>query len=317
MYFLGLDGGGTKTAAILLDEQQNVLAKEVGLATNHHNLGVKKATDNICELIKNIQNQYDFTKSETVIGLALAGLDIDLDWQIIQNTLQNNQIYRSFNFRKNFLFNDGLAGIFANNNDWGVCLIAGTGANCYGINQDQQIALAGDWGYLLGDQGSGFALGQKLVHHLVKVFDGREVAKGGEDLILQKLEIENVDQLIFQVYLKKNVSLIAKAATILEENLDKYPWIKQIVLKISRESLFSYHAVIKKLGFESGRLPVVFMGSLLSHDNLFSQTVTQEILAANPEAEISQIKNSSAIGAALVAKKFFDWQDLPQKVWSW
>ena len=47
----------------------------------------------------------------------------------------------------------------------GVAVIAGTGSAAWGVNDDGEQARAGGWGYLLGDEGSGYWFGREAVRH--------------------------------------------------------------------------------------------------------------------------------------------------------
>lgn len=50
----------------------------------------------------------------------------------------------------------------------GVAVIAGTGSAAWGRNADDAEARAGGWGYLLGDEGSGYWLGREAVRHSLR-----------------------------------------------------------------------------------------------------------------------------------------------------
>ena len=55
----------------------------------------------------------------------------------------------------------------------GVVLIAGTGSIAYGVNHDGFAARAGGWGYVLGDEGSGYWIGRQALAAVVREADGR------------------------------------------------------------------------------------------------------------------------------------------------
>ena len=70
--------------------------------------------------------------------------------------------------------NDALVALEAGAGDGpGIVLIAGTGSICYGRNEEGQAARAGGWGYMLGDEGSGWWIGRRALSAVMRQFDGR------------------------------------------------------------------------------------------------------------------------------------------------
>ena len=70
---------------------------------------------------------------------------------------------------------------------WGVALISGTGSNCLGRARDGSIARVGGWGALMGDEGSGYALGARALRVAGQAFDGRAEAPALLDAALRHL----------------------------------------------------------------------------------------------------------------------------------
>ena len=91
--------------------------------------------------------------------LGVAGVDREDDDQIVRG------IMRRLGFRTHALVvNDALVALVAGvGDDPGVVLIAGTGSIAYGVNQDGFAARAGGWGYVLGDEGSGYWIGRQAL----------------------------------------------------------------------------------------------------------------------------------------------------------
>lgn len=81
----------------------------------------------------------------------------------------------------------------------GVVVIAGTGSVVYARSRDGRTARVGGWGYLLGDEGSGFALGQQGLRAVADAIDN------GPDTILrtwiaERFDLSSRDRLIHRVY---------------------------------------------------------------------------------------------------------------------
>ena len=103
------------------------------------------------------------------VCLGVAGVDRAEDDRIVRG------IMRRLGFRSHTLVvNDALVALVAGVGDEpGVVLIAGTGSIAYGVNQTAFAARAGGWGYVLGDEGSGYWIGRQALAAVVREADGR------------------------------------------------------------------------------------------------------------------------------------------------
>jgi N-acetylglucosamine kinase-like BadF-type ATPase len=55
----------------------------------------------------------------------------------------------------------------------GIVIVAGTGSIAYGCDFQARAARAGGWGYVLGDEGSGYWIGRLALRAIVREADGR------------------------------------------------------------------------------------------------------------------------------------------------
>ena len=79
-------------------------------------------------------------------------------------------------------------------------LIAGTGSIAYGRDAEGRAARAGGWGYVLGDEGSGYWLGRQALRAVVRSSDGRGPATALTPRILAHYHVERADQLVREIY---------------------------------------------------------------------------------------------------------------------
>jgi N-acetylglucosamine kinase-like BadF-type ATPase len=66
-------------------------------------------------------------------------------------------------------------------------IICGTGSNCVGINEEGKEAKANGWDYILGDKGSWYKIGIKVLRALMRSYNGR-----GSDTLLSKTILEDL-----------------------------------------------------------------------------------------------------------------------------
>jgi N-acetylglucosamine kinase-like BadF-type ATPase len=81
----------------------------------------------------------------------------------------------------------------------GIVLVAGTGSVAYAENGERRVRVGGN-GYLLGDEGSAFAVGFAAVRLLARVFDGRARADETTELVRRALGVEDRDALLSTIY---------------------------------------------------------------------------------------------------------------------
>jgi N-acetylglucosamine kinase-like BadF-type ATPase len=146
----------------------------------------------------------------------------------------------------------------------GVVIISGTGSIALGKNEKGEIARAGGWGYILGDEGSGFYIGKNALIYALKEYDGR-----GEKTILTKmikdnLRISNIEEVVPMSYSGKftrtDVSNLAKLVFEASRKGDK---IANVILnKAGKELGWLAYAVIKKLKFESKNIDIGLVGGV-------------------------------------------------------
>ena len=78
----------------------------------------------------------------------------------------------------------------------GIILIAGTGSIAYGLRKDGGFIRSGGWGPILGDEGSGFWLGLRALKLIIRASEGRGQETSLSDIVKEKLEIDNLSQLV-------------------------------------------------------------------------------------------------------------------------
>ena len=169
MYFIGIDGGGTKTSFKLFNPEGKCLISAV--RPTCHILQV--APSQACIILKSGIDELlpKLPKGKAlIISAGLAGYGED---QKIR-TLIEEVCREAFSPYKYYIHNDvsiALEGALAGED--GILAIAGTGSIAL-AKQDGQYLRCGGWGYLLGDEGSAYWIAKELFRHYTHQIDGRE-----------------------------------------------------------------------------------------------------------------------------------------------
>lgn len=95
----------------------------------------------------------------------------------------------------------------------GVALVAGTGSSAFGVGADGRSATVGGWGYLFGDEGSGYELGRLALRAVSHAADGRGPATALTDRILGALDLAEPPELLRRLYPAPPASEVAALAS--------------------------------------------------------------------------------------------------------
>ena len=157
-HVIGIDAGGTKTVCLLANEHGEILARARGEGANLQAVGELQVE----KILHTVMAQAigDRRIVPAAICLGIAGVDRPHDNAIIRGIMRRIGLKAPV-----LVVNDALVALVAGAGDEGpgIVLIAGTGSICYGRNAAGQAARAGGWGYLLGDEGSGWWIGREAL----------------------------------------------------------------------------------------------------------------------------------------------------------
>lgn len=157
---LGLDIGGSKTRGMLW--AGGTVAADAGAGSaNVQNVSVETARENLAELFGKLGNP----RPDVVLAGA-GGVDTDDDADALRALIAPFVPGAEIT-----VVHDTRLLLAAGGASTGVAVIAGTGSAAWGTNAQGDEARAGGWGYLLGDEGSGYWLGREAVRHSLHQMD--------------------------------------------------------------------------------------------------------------------------------------------------
>ena len=302
--FLGVDGGGTKTQAVLIDSGGEVIAKGQANGSNPAVFGIKKSLDNIAIAIQKTLKNFPDT-ADIPACLAIAGVNTKKEAENFRKAaLAHAQLSKIISINS-IVVNDTQAALRAGTNDKNaVVLIAGTGSNCFGINESGQSAKSGGRDFILSDEGSGYAIGLSVLKTVTKMSDGRESQSVLKDLLFSHLKINSIDQLTEIVNSKPwNKTDIANVAPQAEKATKRGDRLASEIIKTAAgELVLLIKAVAEKLDLKNKEYTIVTTGSVFNIAEM-TRLVKEKVLEFNPKVEVVKPKISSAYGAALLAKE--------------
>jgi N-acetylglucosamine kinase-like BadF-type ATPase len=181
-------------------------------------------------------------------------------------------------------------------------VIAGTGSIAYGRDNAGRGARAGGWGYVLGDEGSGYWLGRLALRAVLRAADGRGEATALTERLLAFYGVAKPRDLVREIYEGgTRPSAIAALAREVGAAADEGDGIAGHLVTVAAQELAAAAAsVARRLSTE--REPVVLSGGTLLGMDRLRQQVTEELAIRLPQAPVRPLQTDPAHGAVHLAR---------------
>lgn len=298
--YFGIDGGGTKSSLVVTDEHLNELFKCVDGPSNFLAIGLEKASANIINLIRKTSLNIDLKNRSISIVVGVAGAGRLEDSERLEGALKIRFRELHLQIESLLVTSDAeiaLEGAFSGNS--GALLIAGTGSILFGKNQFGVIKRVGGYGRILGDEGSGYSIGNKALKSVAEYYDGRAPKSVLVDLLAENFEIKSLDDIINKVY-KEDFDIASLVPSVLSatENEDNTSIL--ILEDEAEQLLILIEALRLKLNIDEMNL--CFMGSLLTNKNYYSIKLKNKIEKLN-NINVVNLQYSPEIGAIMLEKR--------------
>lgn len=302
-WVLGLDGGGTKTVALVANEKGRVLGRGESGPANYHTVGLAAASAAVSGAVSAaIADAGLVGQALSAAFFAIAGVDRPTDRQVMASVIARTGLQCPVQ-----LDHDAVAALAgATGGVPGVVIIAGTGSIAFGEDANGNRARSGGYGPLLGDEGSGYDIGRKALIAALRAEDRRSPATVLTDRIKQRFMLERMTDLINLVYGNpaplQRPEIAGLAPMVVEAAKDGDAIAREILRVAGRELGLSAASVLQRLEWEPGA-PVLVAGSggVFQAGNILALPMQQVIHSVCPTAQIVQPKHTPAYGAALLS----------------
>jgi N-acetylmuramic acid 6-phosphate etherase len=258
--YLGIDGGGTHTVALLAGRGGAVLGRGTAGPSNRQAVGTARALAALDEAVSAAFAAAGRTRGPVASAcLGLAGADRAEDQAVLREWAARARLAGQVD-----VTSDAAILLAAGTPEgWGLVLIAGTGSIAFGRAADGRRARAGGWGHLLGDEGSAYALVMAALQAVARAADGRGPATGLTERLLAGLGVPQPQGLIAAVYRggRDRADLAALAPLVVEAAQDDAV-AARVVEEGAQELARAGAAVAGQLGWD-GPVPLALAGGLL------------------------------------------------------
>lgn len=299
---VGVDGGGTKTHAVVLDMNFAVLGEGLAGPSNPLRVGIAKGAAAVREAIDKACEAATVRRSDLVaahIGLAGArGNELRARMREALNGLGIGEIV---------VVSDAEIALYgATMGELGLIVIAGTGSNCCGINARGKKMCAGGWGPIAGDEGGGSWIARRALRAIAHATDGRGAATSLIDTACTYFHVSDPNDLSTAIYSPTitNERLAGFAKYVIEAAKAKDRISREILAEGGRELGLMATAVIRNLKLERESFQVGYVGGVFAAaGELVLAGLREELKKIAPNAYLGPPQFSPAEAAARMARE--------------
>ncbi len=294
MIVIGVDGGGTKTEAVAVDECGNVLGSGIGGSSNVIESGEKETRKSLEEALSFVR---DLKDTDLKIGMGMPAVG---EIRGVED-LYSKMVFEILGVRPASVVNDVVIGWYAGTKgEDGIHVVAGTGSIAYAKNRGRD-ARCGGWGSLIGDEGSAYDIGVQTLRAVSMQLDGRMKETLLKSLIFERLSLEDEYDFSAWVYnLGKNRrKKIASVARIAYEAAKRGDEVSIEILKRAGEELGRLVGTLsKKLDFE--KTLISYSGSVLEKNEFVRKSFEKFVMSKIRNVELKSPRCSPAFGGIIM-----------------
>jgi N-acetylglucosamine kinase len=296
-YVLGLDGGGTKTECVLMDETRRVVTSSRGGPSNPMRVGFGGALAAVCEAARTAMLNAKVS-NDAVVSLCagLAGTAYPESGRKMRMLLEEE-----FPGKLVRVCTDMDLTLQAIGEGAAIVLIAGTGSAAVGRDVQGRTARVGGHGYLLGDEGSAYHVGQRAVLEALRSFErtGTDIAIGKK--ILSEIGASTWADLQSRVHAAPDEVFPRLFPTVLQA-AEAGDAMAQTLLDDCAAALAGLVGdLAERLQLQSQKFRLAKTGGMLGRSVYFDERLDLYLRKAAPLAQVSALHLSPAEAAAHLA----------------
>jgi N-acetylglucosamine kinase-like BadF-type ATPase len=235
----------------------------------------------------------------SAICLGIAGVDRASDEAVVRS------IMRRIGYKAQILIvNDALIALQAGVGDAaGIVIVSGTGSIAYGRNDHGEASRAGGWGYVLGDEGSGYWIGRLALRAVVRHADGRGRVTSLTPRLLAHFEVERATELIHKVYHEElTPRSIAAVAKYVQHARDEGDIVATGILNRAADELMTAAtAVMTRLELVERQFTVVLAGGMFRAVPWLCDQMQLLLPALAHQCKVMRLDQEPALGAVRLA----------------
>jgi N-acetylglucosamine kinase-like BadF-type ATPase len=297
--FLAIDAGGTSTRTVLVTDAGRCLAYAKTAGGNPISSGPELAAASIVRGISVCLESAGAAHAViSGVTLAMAGASTIRETGWIEVPLRGIGVSAHVRLEHDLLatFHSGTEQLD------GYVLLSGTGASAVRIGHGEVVAISDGLGWLLGDAGSGFWIGHRVVQAALAALDRRAAPTRLTELLLRDIAVDGppdgsdlgrpaaIESILERLYALRPVQLAKFASLAFEADGDA---VADAIVRDAAEHLLDTLAAVTRVDTPG---PTILGGGILTHSHKLSQLIA----AGRPDSDLRVVADG-VIGAAVIA----------------
>lgn len=295
-YFLGVDIGGTKSHALISDEAGNALGFGVSGPGNHEDVGYEGLRTTLQSVTEQALSMAGIQKGQiSAGGFGVAGYDWPSERQPTLEAIQSIGLSAPVE-----AVNDTIIGLLAGaSQGWGLAVVAGTGTNCWGWDQNRNIGRVTGVGY--GEHGGAGNLVDRALDAIAYEWTRRGPKTQLTAEFLRITGANDIPSLIEGIENGK-YHLGSDLAPVIHQTAVQGDLVALSIIEWAGSELgHSAVAVIRQLGIAGQEFEIVLVGSLYEMGELIIAPMRQVINLEAPKARLVRLSSPPVVGGVLLA----------------
>ena len=294
-YYLGIDGGGTRTTAAVSDENGNIRFKAVGKSINFYSVGMEKARENLKNVINDIYKNIGEIEFESAF-IGCSALDNEASNETITALCDGVIIAKKIGMNS-----DVYVALASSGEDkCRIVAICGTGSIVTGIDENCNIKTKGGWGHIFGDEGSAYSIAVNALKAAAMLYDEGKITP-----LVKKAEeffgVEDLRSAIDKIYSSETTKdILAGFSTKVGEIAEEDFVAKTVIVN---EAHFFSKTVLALLNEMKNCTLLSLYGGVFQNNELFRKSFIDDIKEFHSDLKIEMLTLPPEEGALKIARE--------------
>jgi len=293
-----VDGGGSKTHAVVSTIEGAVLGAAVRGPSNWEEIGLPRAADTLDRVVSEALDSAGVARNELAASVfGLAGVDWDSDQDRLGNVLTRLRLSGS-----RLITNDAFVALRAGlSGAAGVVVVAGTGSVVAGRDARGDAFRTWGLGSYFGDYGAGSDISERAVQAVAEAYLGKGPQTALTELLCAHERVRTVPELLEKISREQDdLPYVAHELIDVAEAGDEVA--RSIIEHAGRELGANANLVAKHLGFTGSDYELVLAGGLFrSATRILVDPLVAVVRTVSPDVKPIRLVRPPVVGAVLLA----------------